>query len=73
MRVYCDYCGESLSKSAREFKRYKHHFCNRDCYHSFRRNVQKSKHRPRDMSAQIKIKALAKKLASIRVENGQRA
>lgn len=70
MRVYCDYCGESLSRSDREAKRYKHHFCDRDCYHNFRRIMQRSKPRPRDMSAQIKIKALAKKLASIRVENG---
>lgn len=72
MRVYCDYCGESLSRSAREVKRYEHHFCNRDCYHNFRRTIQRTKPRSRDMSAQNKIKALAKKLASIRVENGQR-
>ena len=72
MRVYCDYCDKTLSKSTREIERYKHHFCDRRCYHKFRKNKSKTG-KSKDMRAQHKIKLLAKKLASIKVENGQRA
>lgn len=69
MKVHCDYCGESLSKSAREIERYRHHFCDRACYHSFRKAINRNKPKSKDMRAQNKIKTLARRLAIIKVDN----
>ena len=34
--VICEYCGKHFKKKLSEYKRNKHHFCSRDCYHNFR-------------------------------------
>jgi len=57
--MYCDYCRRYITKSPREIKRNKHHFCDRECYYKFRRAGQGTQVKFKDMSAQTKIKTLA--------------
>lgn len=37
MRIKCDNCGAHKRKPANYLKLYKKHFCNKDCYHVYRR------------------------------------
>ena len=37
MKVICDNCGKSISKSPRDLKGTNHTFCNRKCYIKYRR------------------------------------
>lgn len=41
MKVICDYCGKSFGQSPRYVKRFKHHFCSRDCYFNYVRTKNK--------------------------------
>jgi hypothetical protein len=37
IRIVCDNCGRTKSKSAREIRKHRFHFCNKRCYWEFRR------------------------------------
>ena len=61
MQTVCDYCNKFITKPKRQVERYKHHFCDRRCYHNYRIkfNYQKRKYN-RDISYQRKIKQWAR-------------
>jgi hypothetical protein len=43
MKVICDHCGRSISRSAGLVKKTQHHFCNTACYVKYRKSVWKPK------------------------------
>jgi len=60
VRVICEECGKIAKKKPGQLRKFKHHFCNRECYLKY-----KSKHpgdfppKKVDKSAYYKIKAFA--------------
>lgn len=60
MQVTCDYCNDTFSKGEGAVKKSKHNFCNRSCYHSYRREHFPKPHKS-DYSIQKKLNEFAEK------------
>lgn len=65
MKMICDNCGNSFSKTPSSVKKYKHSFCCRRCYFEFRKNSTEYKvSKKKDFTAFHKIKELSRRKLS---------
>ena len=60
VEVQCEQCGKIFNKKGIYVRRYKHHFCSKQCYNLFRRKKgYPNKNGTKDVSTQNKLKKLA--------------
>jgi len=52
MQVICDNCGEGFNKNSYHARISEHHFCDRDCYYEWRKDI---KNHPRWKGGQVEM------------------
>lgn len=59
-KVKCENCGKTLYRSNTRLKKYKHHFCGRECYKAYLKNRKLPKRNlTEDTNTQAKLKLWA--------------
>jgi len=66
MKTICNYCKKVVHKTPSQYRKFKRHFCNKDCYYNFRKaNPRMCVSKTKDVFSLRKIKEFARMRSEI--------
>ena len=70
MRIRCENCSELVTKNPQTIRKYKHNFCDKDCYFAYRRKHPEEyiNNVKEDMSQSRKIKKMAEIIKEFKLQ-----